>query len=268
MFNNLIESQSHRKEFRRRGRFLAVTTAVYTLLFLAAGIGSIYAYDARLEAQNDNLILLNWVPPVTAKPADRPQETQPAQRSPKPIARVDPSVTESERTVAVANTNDPRRVPDNVGTKAPDVPPVSGDFHIGTHNVDPPSSGTTGGCATCTGNNTGVIVPPDETQPTPVKPPVPTTRTVTSIVLVSKVVSMPKPLYPMIAKNAGAQGPVNVQILVDEQGKVISAHAVNGHPLLIGAASQAALQARFTPTVLNGTPVKIQGVITYNFVLQ
>jgi protein TonB len=71
-----------------------------------------------------------------------------------------------------------------------------------------------------------------------------------------------------MAKVTRTQGPVNIQILVDEQGKVISAQVVSGDPRLSFAARDAAMRARFTPTVLNGQPVKIQGVITYNFVLQ
>jgi len=86
--------------------------------------------------------------------------------------------------------------------------------------------------------------------------------------LISKVVSLPQPAYPVIAKQTRQQGPVSIQILVDEQGKVISAQVVSGHPMLNPAAREAAMRARFTPTVLNGQPVKIQGVITYNFVLQ
>lgn len=267
MFNNLIESQSHRTEFKRRGRFLAVTAAVYTLLFFAAGIGSIYAYDATLEAQSDDLMVLNWVPPVAVTPASAPRPVQPIRRSSTPLARVDPKATISQRTVAVANTNNPNLVPTNVGTIASQIPPVTGAFRIGPQNVDPPGAGTPGGCATCNGSNP-VNVELVDTPPVAVKPPTPTTRTLTSTLLLSKVLSMPKPAYPAMAKQIHVQGQVNVQILVDEQGKVISAHAVNGHPLLLGAASQAALQARFTPTVLNGQPTKVQGVITYNFVLQ
>ena len=56
-------------------------------------------------------------------------------------------------------------------------------------------------------------------------------------------------------------------MLIDETGKVISAQAMSGHPLLRAAAVQAAQQALFTPTVLGGQPVKVSGVITYNFVL-
>ncbi|MDQ3135052.1 MAG: energy transducer TonB, partial [Acidobacteriota bacterium] len=64
------------------------------------------------------------------------------------------------------------------------------------------------------------------------------------------------------------QGPVAVEIVIDEEGRVISAHATNGPQVLRIAAQQAALQARFSPTKLNGQPVKVTGVITYNFVLQ
>ena len=61
---------------------------------------------------------------------------------------------------------------------------------------------------------------------------------------------------------------VNVQVLIDETGKVISAKAVAGHPLLLAAAQQAAYGARFSPTKLGDQAVKVSGLITYNFVLQ
>jgi protein TonB len=91
---------------------------------------------------------------------------------------------------------------------------------------------------------------------------------VTSQVLVSHAISLPQPPYPPLAKQIHLQGRVAVQILVDENGKVIAAQAVSGHPTLTSAAVEAAHRARFTPTILNGQAVKVQGVITYNFVLQ
>src|ERR1700754_1876742 len=48
MFNNLIESSSHAKEYKRRGSFLLFTGAVYVALFAVTGVVSIYAYDAHL----------------------------------------------------------------------------------------------------------------------------------------------------------------------------------------------------------------------------
>ncbi len=62
------------------------------------------------------------------------------------------------------------------------------------------------------------------------------------------------------------KGKVDVQVLIDESGKVISAKAINGHPMLRANAEHAAVNARFTPTLLSNVPVKVTGVIVYNFV--
>jgi protein TonB len=106
-----------------------------------------------------------------------------------------------------------------------------------------------------------------EKPPTP-EPPKPTIQRVPSVVLNSKVVSLPQPVYPAMARQIKVEGAVNIQILVNELGKVVSAQVVSGNALLNPAARDAAMRARFTPTILNGVPVKIQGVITYNFRLQ
>jgi TonB family protein len=113
--------------------------------------------------------------------------------------------------------------------------------------------------------------PVDSAEPPPPPPepkPTPRNRIVDGGVLNGKAISKPQPAYPAIARAARASGVVTVQIVVDEDGKVISASAVSGHPLLQQAAVAAARQARFSPTLLSGQPVKVTGVITYNFVLQ
>ena len=87
-------------------------------------------------------------------------------------------------------------------------------------------------------------------------------------VLNGKAISLPQPPYPAIAKAAKASGTVVVQVLVDENGNVVDAHAVSGHPLLQAASVSAARSAKFSPTRLSGEPVKVTGVITYKFVAQ
>ena len=87
-------------------------------------------------------------------------------------------------------------------------------------------------------------------------------------VLNGKALELPKPAYPAIARAAHASGTVSVQVVIDEEGYVIEAHAVSGHPLLQAAAVAAAREARFSPTSLSGAPVKVTGVIQYNFVSQ
>ncbi|PYS79235.1 MAG: hypothetical protein DMF67_01135 [Acidobacteria bacterium] len=93
-------------------------------------------------------------------------------------------------------------------------------------------------------------------------------RAISVPVLNDKALKMPQPAYPPIAKAARTQGKVVVQVVVDEDGDVISASAVSGHPLLQQAAVVAARQAKFSPTLLSGQPVKVSGWLTYNFVLE
>jgi protein TonB len=268
MFTNLIESESHVREFKRRSSFFLITVAAYALILSGAGIASIYAYDARLEAQTTSLELLNWVPPVA------PETPRPIRENHPPLVRrtasnapIDRTATRPERTDLVSRPDNPTKVPDNVGVTGSSVPVMTEGAVLSTRNVDPPpaTSNNADTCATC--NSTPAVVRVVETPPPP-PPPKPTTETVPTRLLISKAISLPQPLYPALAKQARVQGPVNIQILIDEQGKVISAHSVVGHPLLTNAARDAAMRARFTPTMLNGQPVKVQGVITYNFVLQ
>ena len=92
--------------------------------------------------------------------------------------------------------------------------------------------------------------------------------TISGGVLNGKAVSKPMPAYPPAARSAGVQGTVVVQIVVDEDGDVASAHAVSGPEPLRDAAADAALRARFSPTRLSGQPIKVSGVVTYNFILE
>jgi protein TonB len=74
-----------------------------------------------------------------------------------------------------------------------------------------------------------------------------------------------EPSYPQIAKNAGVEGTVIIEVTVDENGHVVTTRIVSGNPMLSGAAQAAARQWTFSPTVLGGTPVKVVGTITFNF---
>jgi TonB family protein len=85
-------------------------------------------------------------------------------------------------------------------------------------------------------------------------------------VLEGKALSLPQPVYPRIFGNVRASGRVTVKVVVDEEGKVVAAQAISGHPLLQPAAVKAARAAQFAPTLLEGKPVKVVGTISYNFV--
>ena len=85
-------------------------------------------------------------------------------------------------------------------------------------------------------------------------------------VLNGKALALPQPAYPPLARAAHVSGTVMVQVLIDEQGNVSAAHAVDGHPLLQSVCVAAAREAKFSPTLLEGEPVRVTGVIQYNFV--
>jgi TonB family protein len=94
-------------------------------------------------------------------------------------------------------------------------------------------------------------------------------RVVEGGVINGKALYKPQPEYPMLAKSARAQGVVQVKVTVDETGKVVEAKVFDNspHPALSRAAEEAARRARFTPTLLSGVPVRVNGVITYRFLL-
>ena len=101
--------------------------------------------------------------------------------------------------------------------------------------------------------------PPAAPKPSPHAP-------ISGGVLNGKALHLVQPAYPQIARQAHASGMVVVQVLIDENGNVVAAHAVSGHPLLQAVAVAAARASRFSPTKLSGQPVKVNGVIQYNFV--
>ena len=264
MFSNLIESSSHAKEFKRRGSFLLFTTSIYVVLFVITGVISIYAYDARLEQQNLEVVVLLPPPeiapdPRPVTPADKPKVTKDTNES---------NIT--ERAVAMVSVNRPEVPPPGVSvTPNPVLPiPDRGTWALTGRNREaaggvPPGPGTPGAG--------GQVVPPrqvmiDEPPPAPEAPPkVP--KVISKGVITGQAISLPQPAYPPMAKNIRVQGRVSVQVLIDEQGRVVSANAVDGHPMLAPAAQRAALQARFKPTLLSNQPVKVSGVITYDFKL-
>jgi TonB family protein len=105
-----------------------------------------------------------------------------------------------------------------------------------------------------------------ETPDAPASPNSPNSKTISGGVLNGKATNLVQPPYPAAAKAVRAAGAVNVQVTIDEKGNVISANAVSGHPLLRASAVAAALQSKFSPTLLSGKAVKVSGVIVYNFI--
>ncbi len=270
MLDQLVESKSSSKENQRRGQFFMGigVLAIFTLLT----VWTVSLFGKDFGVGGDDLALTTLVAPVPV-----PEEEPPPEPEKQPEQQKQPDV--DVRKELIQNIfQTPVKPPDVTSVAKNPVKEMrldrmtklgSTDSDTGAR-VDPGVSrvvadGGTGGLSTGTGTAvTGgdVEAPP----PPPKATPKPAPKTVSGGVLNGKATSLPKPAYPAAAKAVRAGGPVSVQVLISEDGSVISASAVSGHPLLRAAAASAARGARFSPTLLSGQPVKVSGVITYNFV--
>jgi periplasmic protein TonB len=261
MFDNLVESGSHSADIRRKGGFLLGFGLFYLVLIGAGLIVAILMAPAYIDQQTLELTALIAPVPV-------PQQQQQKQEAPKP-EKMDISKNVDVRKELIADVTRTDLVPKEISAKASDVPPVRKGV------VTMQGSGNSNAIAPMApGNGTGSIVsnapakvdikdepPPPPPKPTPHAP-------ISGGVLNGKAVHLVQPPYPAIARSAHASGQVVVQVLIDENGNVVAAHATSGHPLLQAAAVNAARSSKFTPTKLSGQPVKVNGVIIYNFVAQ
>ena len=271
MFTQLVESGSHRTDLARRGTFFAGTLACYALLLVCAGVASVFAYDAQISRENLDITYLTAAPlPAEPRPPQETSHPASGQRHPDVI----------ERATLINRYESNTMPPDQISTtpmtqrELPKYAPVlltGRDFgdDVPTGPVGPvgPAHAPQNDQMPVVISNDIDVAPPIRPTPAPAPARPPERIRVSSLVLTGKVISKPVPPYPIIAKQVGVQGVVTVEILIDERGRVISAQATSGHALLRQAAQQAALQAVFSPTQLNGQPVKVSGVITYNFML-
>lgn len=267
MFANLIESASHTRDIRRRSSFFFGTLIIYTVLLLVAGVASVYAYKTKLEKQDVEFVTL--LPPVPIEPAPRTLPRQMPTNNEKNYA--------TRRTLMESNAN-PTKTPDTISTKSSDVKPVNPYVPTTLKDYDSDPISTTD---LPNGSKIGVGEPgnrqivsddslkvesPKREPPKVEKPkqqPINLSNSITG-----KAIYKFQPPYPSLAKQTHVAGAVTVNIVVDETGKVVSARAASGHPFLAPAAQQAAYQWRFSPTMLNSQPVKVSGVITFNFILE
>ena len=111
---------------------------------------------------------------------------------------------------------------------------------------------------------TGAIPGTDTRVGTPVPPPPPKAPKVVHLSQIdaSKLVSRVEPTYPVLAKQIGRAGKVELHAIIGEDGTIQSLEAVGGDPMFFASAMQAVKQWRYTPTMLNGQAVKVDTYIT------
>jgi protein TonB len=232
-----------------------------------------------LFAQNffvggDGLELSTLVAPPIPDEAP-PPEPEPDKPAPKQAANVD------VRKEIIANImENPKKVEDIKTTKMEikarreNVPTIKGDVESNTYSSSkpPPTKRDLEGAQRGFGDNEGKAKatpkPPEKKAappppPPPPKPPVPKRSSKGGVN--GSAISRPKPRYPAAARAVNAKGSVSVAIVISKSGRVMSASARSGHPLLKQAAVAAARRAKFRPTLLSGQAVEVSGVIVYNF---
>jgi TonB family protein len=267
MFDKLIVSDEQGAEFKGRSRYFMVSTLVVGVLFVTAVVFSLYAADIGLG--NAQFEVSMMVAPVT------PEAPEP----PKPVqAQNQAQSNRSELPVRTANIlrieENPITPPDVSVTRNTSLSRPPSDFNLG--NVDKVGTGpansvgpgtSEGGTSSAVSSEpaSDIVKLPDPPPPITAKPAKPAKTMVSEGVINGKATYLPVPAYPQPAKMVNAYGAVNVQVVIDESGTVISSRAVSGHPLLKQAAERAAFRAKFSTTYLSKVPVKVTGVIVYNF---
>jgi len=196
---------------------------------------------------------------VDNKPAASAVTSAPASSQPKMTVAPATSNAATPKPNVVANTVAPTVKRTN---NMPALPMTSGAPATSTNLT----LGLPNAVVSANNGSAPVVTSNDDVPPPPVKPVVRApVRPVSSGVLNGKALDMPKPIYPEMARRARVMGVVVVEVVIDVSGKVIGARAVSGHEFLRDAAERAARQARFTPALLSGQPVRVTGVINYNF---
>lgn len=276
MLDQLVESKSSAAENKRRFGFLSTALFAVGFIFLAALTYSLFAKD--LGEGDEVLELSSLVAPVpitNEKPP--PSEVKSPPKTQTATANQSTQILRREMFESVDKAIKP---PTEISSTK-DVQSWVKDAKISEKDFTPPNYNPTPRENVNSGPGISAVNLPSEeateTQPPPkaetpkkIEPPKPEKpKTIVSDgVLNGKATNLVKPAYPPPAKAVRAGGAVNVQILIDEKGNVVSATAVSGHPLLRQAAEQAAKTSKFSPTYLSKVPVKVTGVIVYNFNVQ
>jgi periplasmic protein TonB len=270
MLDQLVESKSHASEDGRRGGLLLTVSAIMLVALCLMYVTSLFAKDYRMGGDDLSLDTLVAPPVIEEAPEPEPEKQPEKQKDPNVDIRKEIIATMDEPPPAVPDK--PSVVKNTIPPRDPTKYTVKGDVNYSAANAPPPDYKgpvNTSGTGSDSGNpgqggsgETASVAPPPPPPPPKKEPP----KTISGGVLNGKATSLPKPPYPPAARALRASGAVSVQVLISETGSVISANAVSGHPLLRPAAVSAARGARFSPTLLSGQPVKVSGVITYNFV--
>ena len=111
----------------------------------------------------------------------------------------------------------------------------------------------------------------DAPPPPVVKPPVqekrPAQIRVSQGVIQASLLKRVVPQYPPLARQARVQGTVRFSAIIGKDGTIQNLQLISGHPLLVGAATDAIKQWVYRPTFLGQDPVEVITQIEFTFTL-
>ncbi|CAN5525774.1 hypothetical protein BH10ACI1_BH10ACI1_28190 [soil metagenome] len=80
-----------------------------------------------------------------------------------------------------------------------------------------------------------------------------------------QILTLPEPKYPSKAKSEKIGGTIEITVKIDENGNVFEIEKISGAKILQETAIEAALKAKFVPTLCDGKKVRVSGVIVFRF---
>lgn len=169
-----------------------------------------------------------------------------------------PIPVEHRRSPLAVSTAAPLHAPDRIAEEDVD----RGSAPVADGGLPPDGVVGTGVHGLNIGTVTGPVPPP----PPPIESRPQLVRVGGDIREPRKIVGVPA-VYPEIARQARIEGLVIIEATIDEHGFVTGARVLRSQPLLDAAALAALKQWRYTPTLLNGVPVRVLMTITFNFKL-
>ena len=273
MLNQLIESKNHSAENARKNGFLMTTLGVLVAVLLSGWTYSLFAKNFGMGTGDFELSSI--VTPVVENEEPPAPEPEP-RKNEKPQAVSDnEQLTVIDKVARMEDSLDkPPRLDESRKINSEPLKPSDWDkFKEGTeNNYGRSKNGDNNGKGLGDTETSSKTDEEDAKMPEVVKPtPAPTAaktpdnRPRTLGVVNGKATYLAKPPYPAAAKAMGVNGTVNVQVLIDEKGNVVSAAVTSGHPLLRAVSETAARQSKFTPTYLSNQPVRVTGIIVYQF---
>lgn len=254
MFDQLVVSSPQRRR-HTTGKFFLMTSALYVLAIAGAFAVSVLAFDPKLADLNE-VTIIRLPAAFVSKPP--------------PTDFVGGPISDDKHPPDFRNVARLENLSSDHSVTPPIIDRGIGDPGVGSSDGPGGPGGPGIDFGVIGGDAKGDPSPrPDPPKPKPAVQPTPDQRPlrVVSEILQGKAIERAVPGYPELAKKIRLQGDVSVEVIVSPDGRVESARAVSGHPMLASAAVDAARRWRFGPTLLNGIPVRVTGVIVFVFKL-